>query len=230
MGTRKARSLSVSVLTVIALWAMAAWSLDSQSGDWTLSKSEVQGSIHFSLIRNNAHGGNFQSSSDWPLSQFQGLNVTPSGRHDVKFAVVREAGRFECEGFLNSGEGAGLFRFLPNPQYVEQMKALGFEGIDGDKQMAMAIHDVTVEFARQMQAEHITGLDTDKLIAFRIHGVSPEFIGKLRDLGYTHPEADQLIAFRIHGVTPDYIVKLQSRGMHDLSAEQLISLRIHGID
>ena len=212
MSTRMARNLGILALTVIALGAITTLGLDPQSGDWTLRKSDVQGKVHFSLIRDSVGGGNFQSSSDWPLDQFQGLDAAPSARHNVKFTVAREAGRFECEGFLENGEGAGLFHFLPNPQFVEQMKALGFGGIDGDKLMAAAIHDVTVEFAREMQAEHITGLDTDKLIAFRIFGVTRQFIEGLRSSGLNVTDSDKLVAFRIHGVTPEMVRTLHQAG------------------
>ena len=55
--------LAISIVALMALAAAAAGGADSQRGDWTLSKSEVAGSVHFSLIRNGAHG-NFNSSSD----------------------------------------------------------------------------------------------------------------------------------------------------------------------
>jgi len=63
------------------------------------------------------------------------------------------------------------------------MKALGFGGIDGEKQWAMAIHDVSLKFARDIKAKNLQGLDTDKLIAFKIHGVTPEFIDAIRAAG-----------------------------------------------
>src|SRR5207302_1897336 len=145
------------------------------------------------------------------------------------FTVPRDAGRFECEGFLDNGEGAGLFHFIPDPNYRQQMKMLGFE-VDADEQFGMALHDVSLEFAKQMKSENLEDLDTGKLMAFRIHGVSPGFIQKLQSLGYSHPEPDQLIAMRIHNVTPEYIAELRSRGMQDLTVDQLVNFRIHGID
>src|SRR2546429_7234681 len=86
---------------------------------------------------------------------------------------MRDAGRFECEGFVKDGEGAGIFHFIPDAKYAQEMKALGFEGIDGEKQWAMAVHDVSLKFAREIKARNLQGLDTDKLIAFKIHGVQP---------------------------------------------------------
>src|SRR5712672_1392808 len=231
---------------------------EAQSGDWTIRRSEEPGKVEFSLMDSRA-GRHFHYSSDWPASDFTGLDLSKPGRQEVHFTIARDAGKFDCEGFLRDGEGAGLFHFAADPKYPQEMKALGFERIDDERQLAMAIHDVSLKFARDIKAEHLQGLDADKLIAmrihgatpewvadlkkegydhveldkliaFRIHGVSPDFIGHLQKLGYSHPEPDQLIAMRIHGVTPDFISGLQSRGMKNLSIDQLVSLRIHGIE
>jgi len=52
-------------------------------------------------------------------------------------------------------------------KYPQEMKLLSFEGIDADKQLAMAIHDVSLKFAREIKTKNLQGLDTDKLIAFK---------------------------------------------------------------
>jgi hypothetical protein len=148
---------------------------DTQSGDWTIRKSYEPGKVEFSLMDSRG-GHHFHSSSDWPVSEFSGLDLSKSGRQDVHFTITRDAGRFECEGYLKDGEGAGLFHFIADPKYAQEMKSLGFEKIDGDKQWAMAIHDVSLKFAKEMKGENLQGLDTDKLIAFKIHGVTREFI------------------------------------------------------
>src|SRR6266404_871009 len=229
-----------------------------QGGDWTIHRSDIPGKVEFSLMDSRA-GRHFHYSSDWPANEFSGLDFAKAGRQEVHFTIARDAGKLECEGYLNNGEGAGLFHFVADPKYPQEMKSLGFEGIDADKQLAMAIHDISLKFVREIKSKNLHGLDTDKLIAmrihgatpewveelkkegydhleldkliaFRIHGVSPEFIGQLQKLGYSHPAPDQLVAMRFHGVTPDFITHLQSRGMKNLTIDQLVSLRIHGID
>src|SRR5205807_1443846 len=229
----------------------------AESGDWTIRRSDEPGKVEVSIMDSRG-GHHFHSSSEREAKELTGLDLSKPGRQDVHFTIMRDAGRFECEGFVKDGEGAGIFHFIPDAKYAQEMKALGFEGIDGEKQWAMAVHDVSLKFAREIKARNLQGLDTDKLIAmsihgaspewmaelkkcgydhveldkliaFRIHGVSPDFIGAVQKLGYSHPEPDQLIAMRIHGVTPEYISKLQSRGMKDLTIDQLVNLRIHGI-
>src|SRR5450755_4318928 len=95
------------------------------SGDWTLSKSEEAGKVDFSLIEHHRGGSNSHQSS-WPASSFQGVDFSKAGRQDVHFMIVHDAGKIDCEGFLNNGEGAGLFHFQPDPNYPREMQSLGF--------------------------------------------------------------------------------------------------------
>ena len=243
---------------VLCAWTLSAATFAAEmKGNWTLAPSHEAGQAQFGLyIRND--NDNMQSSSDWPVSAFQGLDLANRERHDVKFAVVRDAGRFDCDGYLNQGEGAGFFRFTPNAQFVSNMRAIGFDGIDENKQFAMAIHDVTVEYARQMKNHNLTNLDTDKLIAFRIFDITQQFIRDMRSEGLTATDADKLIAFRVHGVTPamvremrkaglqptedqliamrvhgvtpEFIAAMKARGLKDLSIDKLVALKVHGID
>src|SRR5229473_3393480 len=171
----------ILVIAGVILGVAKALGGETQSGDWTIRRSDVQGKLDFSK----------------------------AGRQEVHFTIARDAGKFECEGFLQDGEGAGLFHFAADAKYPQEMQALGFERIDGDKQWAMAIHDVSLKFARDIKAENLQGLDTDKLIAFKIHGVTPEFIEGIRSAGVIVSDSDKLIAFRIHGVTPEMVLSLK---------------------
>jgi hypothetical protein len=228
---------------------------DVRSGDWTVRKSDEAGKVEFSLIEHH-RGGNSNHESDWPMSSFSSVDFSKPGRQDVHFTIARDAGKVECEGFLNNGEGAGIFHFQPNANYASEMSKLGFP-VDDEKQYSMAVQDVGLEFARQMKNEHLSDLDTDKLIAFRIfrvdsafiadlrsaglnisdsdklvafriHGVTPQMIRSLHATGYS-PDEDTLIAMRIHGATPEWIEELKKRGYDHVDLEQLIAFRIHGV-
>src|SRR6266567_173143 len=200
-------------------------SSEVRSGDWTISKSDEAGKVEFSLIEHRHHG---QSShqSDWPASSFQGVDFSKPRRQDVHFTIARDAGKIECEGFLNNGEGAGLFHFQPDANYPREMQALGFS-VDDEKQFSMAVMDVTLDFAKQMKNEHLSDLDADKLIAFRIFHVDSAFIQELRAEGLKISDSDKLVAFRIHGVTAQMIRSLHQAG-YSPDEDTLIAMRIHG--
>jgi len=196
-------------------------------GNWTLSTSKRPGQVQFGLTR-HFNGGNSQNESDWPLSEFHGLDLSATARHDVKFDITRDAGRIDCEGYLKDGEGAGIFHFVPDAQYPKDIAALGFSGIDDEMQFAMAVHDVSLEFAKSIKAEKLSGVDTDMLIAFRIHGVTPQFIHDIRAAGLTADDGNKLVAFRIHGVTPEMVREVRQAGL-TVSEDELIAFRIHGV-
>jgi hypothetical protein len=200
-------------------------SQEARTGNWTISKLDVPGKVLFSLIEHH-HGGQSSHESDWPTAAFQGLDLAKPGRQDVHFTITRDAGKIDCEGFLNNGEGAGIFHFEADANYPQKMQALGFP-VDDEKQYGMAVQDVSLEFARQMKSEHLDGLDTDKLIAFRIFGVDSAFIEAIRAEGLKISDSDKLVAFRIHGVTPGMIRSLHQAG-YSPDEDTLVALRIHG--
>jgi hypothetical protein len=199
---------------------------DPFKGTWTMRASEQPGKVYFGLSYTRK-SGHSQHESDWDIASFIGLDRAPS-KHDVKFAVARDAGRFDCSGYLENAEGAGIFLFTPNPEFAKEMAALGFTGIDEDRQFAMAVHDVTVEFARMMKAEKLTRLDTDKLIAFRIFNVDSQFIREIRAAGLDAADSDKLVAFRVHGVTPKFVSELRNADIV-ANEEELIAFRVHGV-
>src|SRR5579871_5046425 len=169
------RRIAITTICVaIVAGTLAAWASETQSGSWTMRHSDEPGKVYFGLIQHRNHGMS-NHESDWPSTSFSGVDIAKAGRQDVHFTITRDAGRFDCEGYLNSGEGAGIFHFSPDARYPAEMKALGFADIDDEKQYAMAVQDVSLAFAKEMQGEHLEDLDTDKLIAFRIFGVSSEF-------------------------------------------------------
>src|SRR5271154_7618373 len=139
----------VAAMLVGALVAKAA---DSLSGSWTIQHSDEARKVQFALIRNDRRGNSTQES-DWPLSIFVGLDLSQPGKRDVHFTITRDAGRFDCEGYVKDGEGAGIFHFFAEPKYAAEMKAMGFEVADTDKQFSLAVMDVTTAFAKQMQSE-----------------------------------------------------------------------------
>ncbi len=194
MNRRHALIAYILIASTLVL-ALIVRASETRAGSWTIARSDEPGKVSFALIYHSKHN-NSNHQSDWPTSEFHGVDFSKSGKQDVKFAITRDAGRFDCEGYLNNGEGAGLFHFTPDTQYVSQMSALGFIGIDEEKQFSMAILDVSVSFAKEIKSKNVHGLDTDKLIAFRIFNVSSEFIDALRKAGLPATDADKLVAFR----------------------------------
>jgi hypothetical protein len=220
------RRVSFSALALAMLLLSSVALAEGFKGSWSMRPADEPGKVYFGMTYSRK-GGHSQTESDWDITSFIGLDRS-SPKHDVKFAIDRDAGKFDCAGYFEAGEGAGTFLFTPNPEFAKEMAALGFTGIDEDRQFAMAVHDVTVEFARAMKAEKLTNLDKDKLIAFRIFNVSSQFIRELRAAGLGAEDADKLIAFRVHGVTAKMVAELRNAGI-EADENELIAFRVHGV-
>jgi hypothetical protein len=223
---RKFRAASLLLATVALLALTGVIAADTNTGDWAMHRGSRPDTVQLSLSSRDGHLFNYSAS--WPKSEFPTLDFSRSDAQDVRFAVTRDAGRLDFEGTLRDGAGAGSFWFSPSARYVEDMKALGYSGIEGDRQLAMAIHDVSLKFARDMRDRKLHDLDTEKLLAFRIHGVTGQFIDGLQAAGLHESDSNNLIAFRIHGVTADMVRSLRSSG-YEIASEQLIAMRIHGV-
>jgi len=196
-----------------------AWAKNIADGQWAMNPSETPGRVEFSL---HSSREGFTNITDWPTSEFSGLDLA----QDTQFTLNRDGGKFEFEGTLSNGSGAGSFKFIPDTKYPQEMKALGFDGVDGE-QVHFAIHDVSLAFARDMKSANLQNLDTDKLLAFRIHGLSRKFIDDLQAAGLNERDSDELIAFRIHGVTPEMVKRVRAAG-YTPDSKDLIAMRIHG--
>lgn len=239
----------------ILLGVVKNWAAELPSGNWTIRKSEDPGQVKFFLTEHH-RGGNSSHSSDWPVTSFPGVDFAKPGHQDVHFTLTRDAGKIDCEGFLNDGEGAGVFHFEPNPNYARAMGSLGFS-VQEEQQFDMALEDVSLDFAHEMKdqdldnldaekliafrifrvnrafihdlrAEGLPARDSEKLVAFRIHGVTTEMVDRLRQAGY-RPDEEMLVAMRIHGVTPEWMDQLKQCGYEHIDLEKLIAFRIHGV-
>src|SRR6266516_7442834 len=61
---------------------------ETQSGDWTIRRSDVQGKVEFSMMDSRG-GHHFHYTSDWPASEFSGLDFAKPGRQEVHFTIAR---------------------------------------------------------------------------------------------------------------------------------------------
>jgi hypothetical protein len=175
--------------------------------------------------------------------------------HDVSTSFIKS---MQAEGYKTSLEKYLAMRIFDiTPEYIREMRSLGFSKLDEDDLIGTRIHKVTPVYVREMraagwdlsleelQSSRIHGatpefaaqmkrlgyaLDHDDLVSFRIHKVTPEFIEELRQLGYTNVDADDLVAMRIHRVTPEFIREVEAAGYKNVPVEKLVAMRIHRID
>jgi hypothetical protein len=217
------------ILAVCALALFAETHETTTSGQWVLTGTDQPGKVQFGLSGGSGdRRGHFNMSSEWNVADLQGLDFNTPAKHDVQFEVKRDAGVIRCRGFVEGGEGAGLFRFEPNPDYSGKLRSMGFPGVEDDDLLPYAVHDVSFSFVQEMTGVPVHGLDKGKLLSFRIFNVNRKFIDEMRGAGLTATDADKLIAFRIHGVSAEFVRMLEQQGYHP-DEDKLIAMRIHGV-
>ncbi|HEY6123077.1 MAG TPA: hypothetical protein VIV63_00385, partial [Steroidobacteraceae bacterium] len=104
MKSIKTTALSLALSFCALAFSMASLSAETFRGNWTIAPAKEAGKVRLALMH-RMHGGSSHHESDWPASALQGLDLSASGKRDVQFNITRDAGRFDCEGYLKDGEG-----------------------------------------------------------------------------------------------------------------------------
>ena len=63
----------------------------------------------------------------------------------------------------------------------------------------MRIHGVSPDYVRDLKALGYDHVPIDKLVEMRIHGVTPDYIREVQQRGFKNVSIDDLIEMRIHG-------------------------------
>lgn len=81
----------------------------STSGEWTASVKETSNKLQLNLERRTAKGGRNQNGQTFDFADLQGLTREQTAGGPVKFSLVREAGRIDCEGSFQNGIRSHFF-------------------------------------------------------------------------------------------------------------------------
>jgi len=140
MNRRNALMLMWLIACTLVFLALIARAADTRTGSWAISHSVERAKFSFALIYNDKHSNSIHQSDGPPAnSRRRFFQIRQTGR---QVHHRRDAGKFDCEGYLNNGGRRWVSTSTAEPQYVSQMSALGFSGIDADKQFSMAMLDV----------------------------------------------------------------------------------------
>lgn len=209
------------------LWVVRAQ--EAITGQWMIDRTPAADQVQLTLHR-SARGGSHTNSSGFPAGQLKGLTRAQMDSPDgstVHFQIVRDAGSLQCEGYFKKGNGAGAFTFAPDPNFVSEMRALGYPHLSPEQVFSMAIQNVSLDYVRALKSLGVANAAADDLITMRIHDVTIEYVKDLQSLGYGKLKPDQLVTFRIHGVETCFIRELNQLGYRSVSPDELVTMRIH---
>jgi hypothetical protein len=259
----KAGLALLALITVGCLpFILSAQNTPPLTGQWLFESTG--NNVWFSFRYEQRHDGwgghGFSmNSSTVPLSALGISDATlNSAGQNVKFALTRSAGTFNCEGWVHNGSGSGHWTFAPNAAFPGELAKRGVQGTPTDEQMlrlAMANvsldlvdefkrdgynmtaddlvraanHGINIEYVHAMKQAGVQSGSLEKLIRLRDHGVTPEYVQEMNSMGYKNLGEDELVRLRDHGVTAQFASEMKKAGLGDLDAHELSRLRDHGV-
>src|SRR2546425_1145794 len=234
MWVRFVTSLALTVL--VAGTNVIAQSV--KTGDWTASLAhDDSGKINLNFERRTERGGRNQMGQTYDFTDLQGLSreqVLSGG--PVKFSLVREAGRIDCEGSFQNGRGARTFRFTGNQSFMSAMKSRGFDfeedsitnnGRDSeDRLFAATTLNVTTALADDLSSAGFGKLGVHDLFKAAIFKIDSKFMREMKATGFPNLGMEELVKARIFKIDPDFVSQVSQMGFDRGPFEILVKMRI----
>lgn len=229
------RSLMITVAVLALAGAITAVRGQQPiTGTWTASVNDNSNKIHLSLAIKSDQRGNHQSGQTYEYSELQGLsNEQARAGGSVRFSLIREAGRIDCEGSFQNGQGSGTFLFTGNPTFVANMKSRGFDfeklaGINHDLEERLFVAttvNVTTTLADDLLASGFTNLGVEDLFKAAIFKIDSQFMRDMKATGFNLGMED-LVKARIFKIDPSFVAKATEMGFANESFESLVKMQI----
>ncbi len=231
------------------------------SGEWTAHLSSKDGTrIQLSFTRRSEKGGYNQNGNSYKISELQGLpaDMLSPSKADVTFQLAREAGTITCEGFFQSGRGAGLWTFTPNPSFASSMAARGFANLTEEDMlratfngltskyadeikgagygeltfaqlMRASNHDITTASVRELRSSGFGDLTLENVIRASNHDISAAYVKEVAAMGFGNQPLDKVIRLKNHDISPAYISELKAAGFENLTLDEVIRMKNHDV-
>ena len=234
--------LLVVATFLVAITVVKTPAQTAVSGTWTASlNNEKTGKIQLNFERRTQRGSRSQMGQSYDFADLQGLSSDQaSGSGPVKFSLVREAGRIDCEGNFQNGKGSGTFTFTPSSTFVSAMKSRGFDfeqdaSRNGEQDLeerlfAATTLNVTTALADDLNSANFGKLQVEDLFKAAIFKVDSNFMREMKASGFEKEPFESLVKMRIFKVTPEFITEVRNEGITNLTIEDAVKMKIFKID
>jgi hypothetical protein len=238
------------VLTGWTYSSSAAMAQGMKNGDWTASlyskhkgkevgtdEAKESGKIQLNFERRTEKGSRHQSGQSYDFADLQGLSreqATSGG--PVKFSLVREAGRIDCEGSFQDGKGSGTFVFTGNPAFVAAMKSRGFdfdeesgkhaERDSEDRLFAATTLNVTTALADDLTSAGFGKLGVEDLFKAAIFKIDSNFMREMKASGFPNLGMEDLVKARIFKIDAEFVRQVTQMGFNKEPFESLVKMQI----
>jgi hypothetical protein len=236
--------VTLAVVTSLAfVGSVASSSAIAQNvitGDWKASLQDDASKINLNFDRRSEKGGKHQTGQTYDFADLQGLSREQAmSGGPVKFSLVREAGRIDCEGSFENGKGSGTFRFTGNQSFVAAMKSRGFDfeedyvSDDGrhseNKLFAATTLNVTTALADDLSSAGFGKLQVTDLFKAAIFKIDAKFMREMKASGFADLGMEELVKARIFKIDAEFVRHVSQMGFDKEPFESLVKMRIFKI-
>lgn len=236
--------ISLAVFTSLAL---VAWVTSSNAiaqnvitGDWTASLQDDSTKINLNFEQRSEKRGRHQMGQTFEFADLQGLSREQAlNGGPVKFSLVREAGRIDCEGSFQNGKGSGTFRFTGNQSFVSAMKSRGFDleenSISNEERhsenrlFAATTLNVTTALADDLSSAGFGKLQVEDLFKAAIFKIDSKFMREMKASGFADLGMEELVKARIFKIDAEFVKQVSQMGFDKEPFESLVKMRIFKI-
>jgi hypothetical protein len=172
-------------------------------------------------------------STEFTASQLAGLNLAAlraGNEQQVRFAIVRDAGRLDCKGTGARSTASGDCDFRANPDFINFLASRGIQRPSDDQAFSMMSLDVRRETVDALHAAHYPVPTVEDLLSLTALGVDSRYIKGLAQVGYRPSDLDTLVQFKALDITPAYIQGFVRHGLANMPTDDLVQLKALGID
>ena len=208
------------------------------TGQWTASTKSEANKLQLNLESQSEHGNKHQMGQSFEYNDLQGLTreqATNGG--PVRFSLVREAGRIDCEGSFQNGKGSGTFQFTANQGFVSAMKSRGFDfekttwSENGDREgndrlFAATTLNVTTALADDLVSSGFGHLNVDDLFKAAIFKIDSTFMREMKASGFPNLTMEDLVKARIFKIDAEFVTKVTQMGFDKEPFESLVKMQI----
>jgi hypothetical protein len=228
--TRMLAFIAALLLTAITVSSACVASTSLPLQFTIVPRSGDQVHVRFTRERNGHSENNWETS--FRPGELAGLDVAAlnsPGTRQLRFAIVRDAGRVDCAGSGRNQMARGNCSMTSNPDFERFLSDRGIARPTDEQSFGLIALNVRRDLVDALSRARYPTPSIEKLIELTAVDVTPAYIDALSRQGYRPQSLQSLVEFGALKITPEYIGSFARAGYANLRPDELVQLKAMNI-
>lgn len=116
------------------------------------------------------------------------------------------------------------------PEYIQQMRSIGFGDLPLRDIISFKVQDVTAGYIEKMRGAGLGELTAHDIVSLKVQSVTPDYVSAMRAAGVNVKTARDAVSLKVQNVTPDFVRQLAAAGYDKLTVRDLVRLAVSGVN